>query len=94
MPGHIPGAVSQVKHLGTHCRRRTGGNARFQQELAEAWGIDASQIFDVAGFLRRLGYEIRNHHTNPQIERDNWLIPYAFPTLTNLSVQLRKKLRG
>lgn len=64
------------------------------QELAEAWGIDASQIFDVAGFLRRLGYEIRNHHTNPQIERDNWLIPYAFPTLTNLSVQLRKKLRG
>lgn len=63
------------------------------RELATEWGIKESKIFDVAELLRRLGYEIRNHNTNPQIEKDKWLIPYAFPTLTNLSVQLRKKLR-
>ena len=65
----------------------------FGHELASEWGINEAKIFDVAEFLRRLGYEIRNHNTNPQIESDKWLIPYAFPTLTNLSVQLRKKLR-
>lgn len=62
-------------------------------ELAKEWEIDESQIFNAAELLRKLGYEIRNHNTNPQIEPDKWLIPYAFPTLTNLSVQLRKKLR-
>lgn len=62
-------------------------------ELASEWGIDESKILDVAELLRKLGYEIRNHNTNPQIENDKWLIPYAFPTLSNLSVQLRKKLR-
>jgi DNA (cytosine-5)-methyltransferase 1 len=42
--------------------------------------------------LKRLGYEIRNHNTNPQIKEGHILLPYLFPTLSNLSVQLRKKL--
>ncbi len=60
----------------------------------------AAQIFDVAAsdmprilqFLKNLGYEVRNHNTNAQISEGECLIPYAFPTLTPKSVQLRKKL--
>lgn len=62
-------------------------------DLAKEWGVSQSKVFDIAEFLRKLGYEVRNHNTNPQIDENDWLIPYAFPTLTNLSVQLRKVLR-
>lgn len=63
------------------------------QALAERWGIQEDDVLGVAERLRTLGYEIRNHHTNPQIAEGEWLLPYAFPTLTKLSVQLRKKVR-
>jgi DNA (cytosine-5)-methyltransferase 1 len=46
----------------------------------------------IAMNLKGLGYEIRNHNTNAQIKKDHILLPYLFPTLNNLSVQLRKKL--
>lgn len=62
-------------------------------ELAESWEVLEEEVFDVAEYLRKIGYEIRNHNTNPQIEEGQWLIPYAFPTLTKQSVQLRKRLR-
>lgn len=62
------------------------------KELAESWDIQLSDVMNAAEYLRTLGFEIRNHITNPQIEEDRWLIPYAFPTLTPLSVQLWKKL--
>lgn len=62
-------------------------------QLAQEWDVEESEIYDIAEWLRDLGYEIRNHNTNPQIAEGDWLIPYAFPTLTKLSVQLRKKLR-
>ena len=61
--------------------------------LGDVWSVSREKIVDVAEFLRKLGYEIRNHRTNPQIEEGFWLIPYAFPTLTPLSVQLRKKVQ-
>lgn len=63
------------------------------RELALDWGISEESLGDVAEFLRKLGYEIRNHNTNPQIEEGCWLIPYSFPTLTPRSVQLRKKVK-
>ena len=63
------------------------------KELAEEWRIQLSEVMNAAIYLKSLGYEIRNHITNPQIEEDMWLIPYAFPTLTPLSVQLWKKLK-
>ena len=63
------------------------------EQLAEKWETTADNVLDIAEYLRRIGYEIRNHYTNPQIEPGNWLIPYVFPTLTPLSVQLWKKLR-
>lgn len=42
--------------------------------------------------LREIGFEIRNTNTNPEIPENNYLIPYKFPTLTPLSVQLSKSL--
>ena len=62
------------------------------KELSDCWSISEEELIGVAQFLRNLGYEIRNHGTNPQIEEGNWLIPYAFPTLTPQSVQLRKRV--
>lgn len=60
--------------------------------LAELWGVEAEDIFTYLQFLRSMGYEVRNHNTNPQIPKGKYLIPYAFPTLTPKSVQLRKSL--
>ena len=64
------------------------------QELATVWETEETQLYEIAEFFRDLGYEIRNHNTNPQINEGEWLIPYSFPTLTKLSVQLRKRVRG
>lgn len=61
--------------------------------LSECWNTSKEELIDIAEFLRTLGYEIRNHRTNPQIEEGYWLVPYAFPTLTPQSVQLRKKVK-
>lgn len=63
------------------------------ETLAEDWDIPLIDVMAAAEYLKTLGYEIRNHATNPQIEEDKWLIPYAFPTLTPSSVQLWKKLK-
>lgn len=60
--------------------------------LCKSWKIKEEDMTSAARFLRDLGYEIRNNNTNPQIDPGKWLIPYSFPTLTPLSVQLRKKV--
>ena len=67
-------------------------NIMTTNEMSVVYAIDKVNVIDFAVFLRKLGYEIRNHKTNPQIPEDCWLIPYTFPTLTKLSVQLRKSL--
>jgi DNA (cytosine-5)-methyltransferase 1 len=61
-------------------------------DFANILNIQLETVNDAAYSLKGLGYEIRNHNTNPQIKTGNILLPYIFPTLTNLSVQLRKKL--
>ncbi|QLE50821.1 DNA cytosine methyltransferase [Nostoc sp. C057] len=61
-------------------------------ELAELWGVKAEDVFSYLQSLRAMGYEVRNHNTNPQISKGEYLIPYAFPTLNPKSVQLRKNL--
>jgi DNA (cytosine-5)-methyltransferase 1 len=63
------------------------------KKLASQWGVKAQAVFNYLESLRRLGYEVRNNKTNPQISKGKYLIPYAFPTLMPKSVQLRKKLR-
>jgi DNA (cytosine-5)-methyltransferase 1 len=37
--------------------------------------------------LKAIGYEVRNHNTNPQLDVDCYLIPYEFPTLNERSLQ-------
>lgn len=61
-------------------------------ELADLLGVEFGQLGIVAKWLRTLGYEIRNTNTNSQIPKDYWLIPYEFPTLNPLSIQLRKSV--
>ncbi|OQX14029.1 MAG: DNA (cytosine-5-)-methyltransferase [Thiothrix lacustris] len=60
--------------------------------LAELWGIKVEKLLLILHHLRSMGYEVRNHNTNPQIPPGEYLIPYAFPTLTPRSVQLNKSL--
>jgi DNA (cytosine-5)-methyltransferase 1 len=60
--------------------------------LAVQWDVPASEVMQSAQALRELGFEVRNRNTNPQIPAGHFLVPYAFPTLTPVSVQLRKSL--
>ena len=61
-------------------------------DFAQLVGIEEVEVLQYAKWLRNLGYEIRNNHTNPQIPEGVWLIPYKFPTLLPESVQLNKTL--
>jgi DNA (cytosine-5)-methyltransferase 1 len=73
--------------------RGTGTAAQLSaSELAERWGVKSEDVFSYLQSLRALGYEVRNHNTNSQIPKGEYLIPYAFPTLNPKSVQLRKSL--
>lgn len=51
------------------------------EEFAKSVNIPCSEVMRYAKWLRSLGYEVRNNHTNPQIPEGVWLIPYKFPTL-------------
>lgn len=62
------------------------------EDLSNLWGSPQDKTIDALAFLRTAGYEIRSHYTNSQIPPEHVLIPYAFPTLNPLSVQLRKVL--
>ena len=62
--------------------------------IANQWGVSEGLAQEVMQFLRTLGYEVRNSNTNPQIAPGCYLIPYVFPTLTPMSVQLKKSLEG
>ena len=61
-------------------------------DMAKSLDIPPKKILEFALWMRTLGFEVRNHDTNPQISVGNFLIPYGFPTLSTSSVQLRKKL--
>lgn len=68
------------------------GTILSRKNLASVWEIEINEVTNVANVLKEIGYEIRNSNTNPQIAADSYLIPYAFPTLSPASVQLRKSL--
>lgn len=61
-------------------------------ELASLLGISERNVASAARRLRSMGFEVRNANTNSQIPEGMWLIPYEFPTLTPLSIQLRKEV--
>ncbi|TLN18273.1 DNA cytosine methyltransferase, partial [bacterium] len=61
------------------------------EEAAFAWEASLDEARALFTFARLLGYEARSHSTNPQLRPGCHLLPYAFPTLTPQSVQLRKR---
>ena len=63
-----------------------------EHRLAELWEVRTGELLQLAVWFRTFGYEARNSLTNSQIPQGSFLVPYAFPTLTPLSVQLRKKM--
>jgi DNA (cytosine-5)-methyltransferase 1 len=63
------------------------------KKLAALWGVSENRVLHYALWLRHLGYEVRNSNTNPQLEAKHLLIPYTFPTLNPMSVQLHRNLR-
>jgi DNA (cytosine-5)-methyltransferase 1 len=62
------------------------------REIARLWECGEEDILDCMLWLRSLGYEARNNSTNPQIPDGSYLIPYLFPTLNPMSVQVRKSM--
>ncbi len=70
----------------------TVGQISKLEELAEKYNLRVHEIKEAFFTLRSIGYEIRNQNTNPEIKSGHYLIPYRFPTLTPLSVQLSKSL--
>ena len=65
-----------------------------QEELMEMLGLaDPHETLSFLVWLKeKLGYEVRSRWTNPNLKEHHFLIPYAFPTLSAKSVQLRKVL--
>jgi DNA (cytosine-5)-methyltransferase 1 len=61
-------------------------------KLVGILNISFEKLNEFAIFLKDCGYEARSTETNPQIPVGSFLIPYSFPTLSPLSVQLRKKI--
>ncbi len=63
-----------------------------QADLAELWDIRVDEVLPSCIFLKKLGYEVRNSSTNPEMPAGSFLIPYSFPTFNPRSVQLNKSL--
>lgn len=57
------------------------------ERLANELGCSTDEIKTILPIMKDLGYEIRNHNTNRQIQKGMVLIPYSFPTLNERSLQ-------
>lgn len=62
------------------------------KEMAREVNMTTFELKRNLNVLKTIGYEVRNNNTNIQIPDGYWLIPYAFPTLSSLSVQKYKRL--
>lgn len=61
-------------------------------DLSIAYDMSEDEILTSLKELKSIGFEIRNHNTNPEIPENHYLIPYKFPSLNNLSLQLKTEL--
>lgn len=68
------------------------GEIRPLETIASQYDESESTVFDILSALKDIGFEIRNHNTNPEIPEGHYLIPYSIPTLNNLSLQLKTTL--
>ena len=72
----------------------TIGQIKNINQFAANYDMRQDEMLDCFYELRKIGFEIRNSNTNPEISEDEFLIPYRFPTLTPLSVQLKGSLQA
>jgi DNA (cytosine-5)-methyltransferase 1 len=72
----------------------TIGQIKDINHFASGYELRQDEILECFYDLRKIGFEIRNNNTNPEISDNEYLIPYRFPTLTPLSVQLKKSLQA
>src|SRR5690606_5528043 len=56
------------------------------EALSQMWEVEPTTVLKLAKKLKKIGYEVRNENTNPQIPDNHFLIPYSFPTLNPMSV--------
>lgn len=68
------------------------GKIRDINELSSLYDIKVDTVISILKELKNIGFEIRNHNTNPEIQENHYLIPYKFPSLNNLSLQLKTAL--
>jgi len=68
------------------------GKIRDVNELSYLYDIKVGSVISILKELKNIGFEIRNHNTNPEIQENHYLIPYKFPSLNNLSLQLKTSL--
>ena len=55
--------------------------------IAEMFNISEKELSTIFISMKQIGFEIRNHRTNRQIPMGSILIPYAFPSLNERSLQ-------
>jgi len=72
----------------------TIGQIKNISQFVTSYGIRKEDLIEALYELRKIGFEIRNSNTNSEILEDEYLIPYRFPTLTPLSVQLKRSLHN
>jgi len=68
------------------------GQIRNIKEMSLSYEMEPKELINCLFEIKKIGFEIRNSNTNPEILEHEFLIPYKFPTLTPLSVQLNKSL--
>lgn len=88
--GRTPGSFWKV--LSKVCAGAGVRETLPTKAIADLWDVPQDEVLEMAVRLRSIGYEVRNRNTNPEMPRNHFLIPYAFPTLSPMSVQLRKSL--
>jgi DNA (cytosine-5)-methyltransferase 1 len=68
-----------------------GQTLHFERYL-DQFNLQKAEFYEILKEIKILGYDVRNHNTNSQIQPNYYLIPYAFPTINAKSVQRFKSL--
>ena len=63
------------------------GKIKQISEISDLYDVEEDDLISQFRKLKSLGFEIRSHNTNKQIEEGYLLIPYSFPSLNERSLQ-------
>jgi len=84
---------ASMAHILEHiCSEKITRKSYSMDYLSTSLNMDKKDILAQLLSLKNNGYEIRSSGTNISLNNDSYLIPYAFPTLTPMSVQRTKRL--